>query len=100
MVNRIIVYHQLAEEELNSSIDFYEDRQKGLGFDFLASVEKKIKLIEADPLRYPKRHGAYRETLLKRFPYIIAYRFNKAKNIITISAIHHASRNQKSKYRK
>ena len=99
-MNNQIIYHSLAEAELNEAVDFYDEHKPGLGRQFYEQVSEKLKTIVKYPLRYPKRRGEFRETPVRGFPFVITYRFNKHKKIITISAIHHASRNPKSKYRR
>ncbi len=79
---------------------FYEDRQPGLGFKFERNVKQKIAAIQDHPERYSRRKGYYRETLVKDFPFLIVYRYNKMKLKITISSIFHTSRYPKNKYRK
>lgn len=99
MINKI-VYHPEAEVEINESMIYYEKERKGQGYKFQDEVRAKIEIIQLYPDRYSKRHNHYRETQLKTFPYLIVYRYNKIKNLITISAIHHTKRNPKNKYRK
>lgn len=95
-----IIYHHLAIQDLNDSMDFYEDRETGLGFKFEKSVKQKIDAIVNHPERYSKHRGHYRQTLVKGFPYLIVYRYNKLKQLITIASIFHTSRNPKNKFRK
>lgn len=75
MINQI-VYHPEADIELNESMLFYEKERKGQGFKFEDEVKEKIEIIFTYPDRYAKRHGHYRETKLKNFPYLIVYRYN------------------------
>jgi plasmid stabilization system protein ParE len=99
MDNRII-YHPLAIKDLNDSMDFYEDRESGLGFRFSENVKQKIAGILNHPERYAKRRGHYREALISQFPFLVVYRFNKFDQKITIASIFHSSRKPKYKYRK
>ena len=95
-----LVYHSLAIKDLRESMAFYEHNETDLGFRFEKSVKEKIAAILNHPERYAKRRGHYRETILKDFPFLIVYRYNKMKQQITIASIFHTSRNPKYKYRK
>src|SRR6266542_3806794 len=95
-----LIYHPEAEKELDEATAWYHEKGGNLRIRFEEEYKKKAALILHYPERYAKRHGHYRETKLKSFPYLIVYRHNKTKNLITISSIHHTSKNPKSKYRK
>ena len=99
-MNSHIIYHYLAIKDLHDSMNFYEDQESGLGFKFERSVKQKIITIQKYPERFAIRKAHYRQTLVKNFPYIIVYRYNKLKQQITIVSIFHTSRNPKYKYRK
>lgn len=99
MIN-ILAIQEIAKEELKEAVSWYEEKQIGLGEDLNKEVTRKIEQIAKFPLRYPARRGYYRVALIKRFPYLIVYRYNKIKNLITILAVYHTSRNPKIKYRK
>lgn len=68
-----LVYHYLAIKDLHDSMYFYEDRELGLGFEFEKRVREKISAIQKHPERYAIRKSYYRETLVKKFPYLIVY---------------------------
>ena len=61
-----------ARSELLAAWEWYEDKQEGLGYEFLNAVEKKIEEIVALPQTFSsKGNRNYREALVDRFPYII-----------------------------
>lgn len=95
-----LVYHPKAEKELNDATAWYHEKGENVRMKFEEEYKRKEALISKYPERYAKRHGDYRETKVKAFPYLIVYRYNKTKNLITISSIHHTGKNPKSKYRK
>jgi plasmid stabilization system protein ParE len=99
-MRHVLNYSPEAREEFKEAAKWYEEQLPGLGEEFVEAVLAKIVLIEAEPERYLIRRSYYRETMTKRFPYIIVYRYNKTKRTVTISAIHHASRNPKNKYKR
>ncbi|MBN2150606.1 MAG: type II toxin-antitoxin system RelE/ParE family toxin [Candidatus Lokiarchaeota archaeon] len=67
------IFHPEAEKEMNEAIEFYNSRAKNLGSDFLLEVEKKIKIIEDNPFKWPIIEEDVRRCLLQRFPFGIMY---------------------------
>lgn len=100
MARPLLIFHPEAQKELDEATAWYHEKNKVVRDRFEEQFKSKTNLIIQHPDRYAKRHGHYRETKLKTFPYLIVYRYNKTKNLITISSIHHTSKNPKSKYRK
>lgn len=72
-MNRRIVYHALAELELNDAAQYYEHECDGLGAAFLAEVQRCSESI----LDYPEAgmpiHTVVRRRLVARFPYALLY---------------------------
>jgi len=68
-----------ALQDLRDSAASYEDREPGLGEEFLAEVQRSLSLISNTPEVWPLWPGARRgqrsihRFLLSRFPYAIAY---------------------------
>jgi hypothetical protein len=48
-----IVSHPEADEELVGAALWYDERQPGLGDDFLDEFERALRRIEAEPERWP-----------------------------------------------
>ena len=86
-----------ARYEIFEAWKWYEEQETGLGERFEDAVFQKINLIAQNPLHYPQK-GKYREGLTDVFPYLIIYRINRRKNLITIISIFHTSRHPKKKY--
>lgn len=95
-----LVYLPKSQKEFNESFEFYEERVAGLGERFESRIEKKIQGILTHPERYRKRNKNFREARVNGFPFLIIYKYYKAKNLITVYSIFHTSRNTKYKYRK
>ncbi len=94
------IFSSRAQKEISKSLDWYEERQPGLGDRFVKEVIDRIKQIERDPERYPNRYKLCRETSVKTFPYLIIYRINKRKKLISILSVFHTSQNPRKKYRR
>jgi len=86
----LIIFHPEAENELNSTIDFYNQKVSGLGLEFLEEIERGIKLIDKNPDRWRILKNHLHQYVMRRFPYSILYIFDP--NRIYIVAIAHQNR--------
>jgi toxin ParE1/3/4 len=68
-----VFFHPQAEEELDTSIGFYEDREPGLGLDLEREVLHGMFQIQDAPNRWPQHRHGTRKYLLKRFPFHLVY---------------------------
>ena len=66
-------FHPEAESEFNRAIDYYEDIEPGLGYDFAIEVYSAIQRAVSFPKAWPIIDGEVRRTLVKRFPFGILY---------------------------
>lgn len=76
-----------AENDLKEAFSWYEDKRRGLGYDFLLQVEAGLRFIERNPGICPPEYKGTRKHLIKRFPYKIIYLFEK-QTIIVLAVIH------------
>jgi plasmid stabilization system protein ParE len=84
-----------AEEETQQAAQWYEDRRRGLGLEFLAAVDAAVQRIRDDPLQFSTLEtlpdeANVRRFLLKRFPYAII--FEVISGEIRILAVAHGRR--------
>jgi hypothetical protein len=84
-----------AEQELRDAELYYDDCRKGLGGEFLASIDDALRALQLAPLRYPLYEGRrlkrpFRRVRVSRFPYLIVYEARADE--IVIAAIAHTSR--------
>ena len=66
-------FHPEAEEELNNAIDYYEEIESGLGYDFALEVYSAIKRSDEFPKAWAELTENIRRSLVRRFPYGILY---------------------------
>ena len=81
------LFHPEAEQEFLYAIDYYENCEKGLGYDFVLEVYSTIQNILRYPQAWPVLDKNLRRCQTRRFPYGIIYSFQK-NNIIILAVMH------------
>jgi plasmid stabilization system protein ParE len=84
------LFHPEAESEFREAIDYYEDRESGLGYDFSIEVFTTIQNIVNHPTAWPIIEEDMRRCLVNRFPYGVIYSIEQGK--IFILAVMHLRR--------
>lgn len=86
-----LIYHEDAEAELRATIDYYNDRQSGLGVEFFDEVRAAAELVRQMPGAFTLhgRHGL-RVCRVKRFPFALYYQ--EMSDAIWIAAVAHNRR--------
>jgi plasmid stabilization system protein ParE len=82
-----------AEAELAEAFDWYEEQLRGLGSEFLISVDATVHAITRNPRQFAKIHKDVRRALLHRFPYGVFFLVEDTR--IIVLAFFHAKRNPK-----
>ena len=85
-----VVSHPEADEELEAAALWYEERQPGLGEDFLDEFERTLRRILIDPERWHKIQGDNRKLNFHRFPFAIVY--SVRADILYVKAVMHLHR--------
>jgi plasmid stabilization system protein ParE len=83
-------FHPEAEEEFYAAIDYYEDREIGLGCDFSTEAFTAINNIINYPKAWPVIESDVRRCLVNRFPFGVLY--NVEHEEIFILAVMHQRR--------
>lgn len=69
-----VSFHPLAELDLAESIEYYEERQPGLGWRFEQSVEEAVFYIARFPKIYPLVvDQKFRRAVIPKFPFFILF---------------------------
>lgn len=89
MIRRVI-FKPEAEADLAEAYDWYEERDAGLGGEFMRCVESCVHGIQRHPEMYPMVHKNVRQGVTRRFPYSMFY-FVESETLFIIS-VFHASR--------
>jgi len=76
MTYRLVLQPE-AEADLNEAYRWYEDQRPGLGGEFIESVEAVFERIRQTLEFYAVAYREVRQTLVKRFPYVVCYVFQE-----------------------
>ena len=85
-----VVSHPEADKELEAAALWYQERQSGLGEDFLDEFERTLRRIVAEPERWRKIGGDNRKLNFHRFPFAIVY--SVRADILYLKAVMHLHR--------
>jgi len=92
MVENLILVPR-AEWDVAQGYAWYQERQPGLGEEFLRSVDACLLSIRRNPEMHEFAHESYRRALLRRFPYAVFYEF--VGNAVTVYSVFHCSQDPK-----
>src|SRR4051812_39445771 len=93
-----IVLHPTAQEEINESYLFYKERSEKLADRFMSAVQKLFDTLSATPDMFPKMRDDYRQTIVKKFPFVIIYEVLEHDRTVFVSHVFHTSRDPDLKY--
>lgn len=99
-MNYQLNFHPEALSEYLSAGIWYEYQKAGLSARFEEEIEKILQQIADNPYSFSIIKGAYRQARTSVFPFVIVYKANERAHEIYISAIYHAKRNPRGKFRK
>jgi len=72
-------FHPEAKDEFNEAIEYYEDCEPGLGYDFSVEVHAAIQNIVNYPTAWPIVEEDVRRCLVNRFPFGIIYSMSEKR---------------------
>ncbi|MFH1264532.1 MAG: type II toxin-antitoxin system RelE/ParE family toxin [Planctomycetota bacterium] len=79
-----------AEDDLANAYRWHEEQRSGLGREFLDRVEEAFERIRRTPEIHAVTYKTVRQTLVKRFPYVVCYTFEAER--VHVIAVFHAHR--------
>lgn len=77
-----IKYLKRAKTDIRQAFGWYEEKRRGLGFEFLNCVEAAIQNIIVMPEMYQKRYRHLHGCPIRRFPFSILYKIEKTQIVI------------------
>ena len=87
---RAVIFHELAESELNEASAYYAQTRPDMEDAFIAEVERAVVALTASPQAGTEVESDVRWWLVKRFPYSVLYRL--CDDQIRVLAIAHQKR--------
>ena len=96
MIERVI-YTPEASDDVAESYDWYEEREPGLGEEFLRCIEACLFAVQRIPRAFPVAVDQFRHAPIRRFPFEIFYEVTS--DAIIIYSVFHCSQNPE-KWRK
>ena len=66
-----------AELEIIDAVSWYESRRKGLGEEFLVSLNSEMQRISENPFRFQVSRKPFRKVIVRNFPFLTIYRVAK-----------------------
>lgn len=87
-----VEFHSAAERELRQAVDYYNDQQSDLGYEFAAEVEGAVARIRNSPDAWAwiSQQDNLRRCQTHRFPYGLIYQVQP--NRILVIAVMHLNR--------
>jgi plasmid stabilization system protein ParE len=85
-----IVFRMEAQSEFDRAFDWYENKQPGLGVDFLNHVAEMLNHVELMPESSAQVFEDIRRAVVHRFPYSVFYRIEESQ--IVVIAVFHTKR--------
>ena len=85
-----LVVEPEAEDDLANAYDWYEEQRAGLGIDFLNCINDVFRCIRDTPEMHAVAHNNVRQTLVKRFPYVVCYTVDE--DPVYVVAVFHGHR--------
>jgi mRNA-degrading endonuclease RelE of RelBE toxin-antitoxin system len=99
-MNYNFIFNPEALSEYQNASVWYEHQKDGLSIQFEKEIENVLSQIKTNPYTYSLIKNAYRQAKANVFPFVIGYKINERKREIYVSAIYHAKRNPREKFRK
>lgn len=88
-----VVYNPDFYDDIVQAVDWYNEKQSGLGDKLFNAVKKLTKKLTSAALQYAIRYDDIRCMPIGKFPYAVHYRVDERTKIIKVEALFHTSRN-------
>ena len=83
-----------VEGDVDRAANWYEDKQPGLGLNFIDDIIRVFDSLAENPLLNCRRHPSkdIRWKFAARFPYRVIYEVDEANRSVIVAAVVHAAR--------
>ena len=90
-----VEYHPDFFDDLVQAVDWYNEKQIGLGSRFFNNVKKQTKKLSTTAFYFAVKYDNIRCMQIEKFPYLVHYRINEQTKTVKIEALFHSGRNPK-----
>ena len=85
-----VLLEPAALQDIQRVVDYYDERQTGLGERFVSAFEKHLIPIQKSPF-FQVRYDYVRCLPIKKYPFMIHFTVDKESKTITVRAVFHTS---------
>jgi hypothetical protein len=78
--------------DLVQAVDWYNDRQFGLGRRFFNQIKTQTAKLSTSALFFAVKYDNIRCMQIQKFPYLVHYRVNEQTSTVKVEALFHTSR--------
>ena len=82
-----VVFRRAARAEFDAAALWYEERQAGLGAQFVSEINRVVELVSSHPGRFPAKHRDIRRAQARRFPYSVFF-LPEADRVVVLAVFH------------
>ena len=93
MIGYKLIFAPEVENDLQEGIDWYNEKQAGLGIRFFKEVKRQLNYIKKNPYTIAVRYDVIRCSKIKNFPYLIHFKVEENIKTIKIIAVFNTNRN-------
>ena len=79
--------------DLVQAVDWYNEKQVGLGSRFLNNVKKQTEKLSTTASHFAVKYDDIRCMRIEKFPYLVHYRIDEQNQTVKVEALFHTSRN-------
>ena len=87
-----VIFSPVAIDDLEQAVDYYEEKQTGMGKRFATQLQLTLNTIKRNPFFATVRYDDIRCASIKKFPYLVHYHINEDELLVTIIAVYSAYR--------
>jgi uncharacterized glyoxalase superfamily protein PhnB len=88
----LVEYNPDFFNDIAQAVDWYNEKQTGLGDRFLNNVRKQTAKLSTSALHFAVKYDDVRCMCIKKFPYLVYYRVNQQTQTVKVEAFLHTSR--------
>jgi plasmid stabilization system protein ParE len=71
----VTIEHE-AKDDIAAAMVYYEGEREGLGQEFLDELKTLMERLSENPRQYQVYRRAIRKAVMRRFPFLVFYRFD------------------------